>query len=331
MMQILQPPGWARAKGFSNGIAAQRQAGVHRRPGRLDRPGRVEGEILRRPVPPGAPEHPRGAGRGARQARAHRAPHLVRARQAGVSRLAEGSRRRLPRADGQALPDDGGGAGERPGRGRGAPRDRSHGGDPDEEVSIIGGGPGGLYFALLAKKAWPRWDITVYERNRPGRHLRLRRGVLRPDARRVQGLRPRHLRAHPAALRLLGRRRRGLQGPGDALGRQRLLRLLARGAAQHPAGPRPRARRADALPARGRGAGGVRRFRPDRGRRRHQLAASARSTRTTSSRASICGPTSSPGWARPSRSTPSSTSSARRPRASSSRTATSTSPTARPG
>ena len=35
------------------------------------------------------------------------------------------------------------------------------------KVSIIGGGPGGLYFALLAKKAWPRWDITVYERNRP--------------------------------------------------------------------------------------------------------------------------------------------------------------------
>ncbi|HUQ73249.1 MAG TPA: bifunctional salicylyl-CoA 5-hydroxylase/oxidoreductase [Burkholderiales bacterium] len=35
------------------------------------------------------------------------------------------------------------------------------------KISIIGGGPGGLYFALLAKKAWPRWDITVYERNRP--------------------------------------------------------------------------------------------------------------------------------------------------------------------
>jgi anthraniloyl-CoA monooxygenase len=35
------------------------------------------------------------------------------------------------------------------------------------KVSVIGGGPGGLYFALLAKKAWPRWDITVYERNRP--------------------------------------------------------------------------------------------------------------------------------------------------------------------
>ena len=35
------------------------------------------------------------------------------------------------------------------------------------KVSVIGGGPGGLYFALLAKKAWPRWDITIYERNRP--------------------------------------------------------------------------------------------------------------------------------------------------------------------
>ena len=35
------------------------------------------------------------------------------------------------------------------------------------KVTVIGGGPGGLYFALLAKKAWPRWDITVLERNRP--------------------------------------------------------------------------------------------------------------------------------------------------------------------
>jgi anthraniloyl-CoA monooxygenase len=35
------------------------------------------------------------------------------------------------------------------------------------KVSIVGGGPGGLYFALLAKKAWPRWEVTAYERNRP--------------------------------------------------------------------------------------------------------------------------------------------------------------------
>jgi len=35
------------------------------------------------------------------------------------------------------------------------------------KISVIGGGPGGLYFALLAKKAWPRWEVTAWERNRP--------------------------------------------------------------------------------------------------------------------------------------------------------------------
>jgi anthraniloyl-CoA monooxygenase len=35
------------------------------------------------------------------------------------------------------------------------------------KVDVIGGGPAGLYFAILAKKAWPQIDITVYERNRP--------------------------------------------------------------------------------------------------------------------------------------------------------------------
>ena len=34
------------------------------------------------------------------------------------------------------------------------------------KISVIGGGPGGLYFALLAKKEWPHYDISVYERNR---------------------------------------------------------------------------------------------------------------------------------------------------------------------
>ncbi|WP_282692455.1 FAD-dependent monooxygenase [Streptomyces sp. CC208A] len=32
-------------------------------------------------------------------------------------------------------------------------------------VAVIGGGPGGLYFAALAKKLSPGWDITVWERN----------------------------------------------------------------------------------------------------------------------------------------------------------------------
>ncbi|MGA7612224.1 MAG: NAD(P)-binding protein, partial [Xanthobacteraceae bacterium] len=33
------------------------------------------------------------------------------------------------------------------------------------KIVIIGGGPGGLYFALLMKKRHPDYDISVYERN----------------------------------------------------------------------------------------------------------------------------------------------------------------------
>jgi anthraniloyl-CoA monooxygenase len=35
------------------------------------------------------------------------------------------------------------------------------------KVHVIGGGPAGLYFAILMKKAWPQRRITVFERNRP--------------------------------------------------------------------------------------------------------------------------------------------------------------------
>ena len=35
------------------------------------------------------------------------------------------------------------------------------------KLTIIGGGPGGLYFALLVKKEWPAFDVTVFERNGP--------------------------------------------------------------------------------------------------------------------------------------------------------------------
>jgi anthraniloyl-CoA monooxygenase len=35
------------------------------------------------------------------------------------------------------------------------------------KVHVIGGGPAGLYFAALMKKAWPASRITVFERNRP--------------------------------------------------------------------------------------------------------------------------------------------------------------------
>ncbi len=35
------------------------------------------------------------------------------------------------------------------------------------KIVCIGGGPAGLYFALLTKKLGPQHDITVVERNKP--------------------------------------------------------------------------------------------------------------------------------------------------------------------
>lgn len=35
------------------------------------------------------------------------------------------------------------------------------------KISIIGGGPGGLYFSILTKKAMPNCQIDIYERNKP--------------------------------------------------------------------------------------------------------------------------------------------------------------------
>ncbi len=34
------------------------------------------------------------------------------------------------------------------------------------KIAVVGGGPGGLYFALLTKKAQPGWQIDIYEQNR---------------------------------------------------------------------------------------------------------------------------------------------------------------------
>ncbi len=35
------------------------------------------------------------------------------------------------------------------------------------KITVIGGGPGGLYFSILTKKARPDWEIEVYEQNKP--------------------------------------------------------------------------------------------------------------------------------------------------------------------
>src|SRR5205085_8445991 len=38
---------------------------------------------------------------------------------------------------------------------------------PPLRVAVIGGGPGGLYFSILLKKASPAHGVTVFERNAP--------------------------------------------------------------------------------------------------------------------------------------------------------------------
>ena len=53
-------------------------------------------------------------------------------------------------------------------------------------IVCVGGGPGGLYFAVLMKKADPGHDIPVIEGNRPGVAERLGVG---PE--RLQGINPR--------------------------------------------------------------------------------------------------------------------------------------------
>ena len=58
-------------------------------------------------------------------------------------------------------------------------------------ILCIGGGPAGLYLAILLKKADPRHAIRVVERNRPVRHVRLGRRVLRQDDGQSRSRRPR--------------------------------------------------------------------------------------------------------------------------------------------
>ena len=201
------------------------------------------------------------------------------------------------------------------------------------KVHVIGGGPAGLYFAILMKKAWPQTRHHGLRAQPAGRHLRLRRRVLRPDARHLRGLRSRELSRDHEPLRLLGRHRDPFQaarvhriGGNGFCGcsRATLLQILHERA--------PRARRRAQVPDR-------------RSPTRRRLSATPTwSSPPTASiarprdlrgpfpaDASICGRTSSPGWARPGRSTPSPSSSARPSTASSSPTATSTSRAARPG
>ncbi len=137
---------------------------------------------------------------------------------------------------------------------------------------MLGGGPAGLYFAILMKQALPGRRHHRARAQPRRRHVRLRRGVFRRDAGDVRALRPGQLSRHHARLRLLGRHRNPLQGHAAPHRRQRVLRLRAAHAAAAAARARPRAGRdLCASSAEFSGIDAVRRCRPDRRRRRHQL------------------------------------------------------------
>ena len=117
-------------------------------------------------------------------------------------------------------------------------------------VACIGGGPAGLYFAISMKLRDPSHEVIVFERNRPDDTFGW--GVVLSDEAlgNLAAQRPRQRRLHPRELRLLGRRRRRVQGRAHRLRRPRLLRHRPDEAPPPPPGPRPRARRRPALPER---------------------------------------------------------------------------------
>ena len=102
-------------------------------------------------------------------------------------------------------------------------------------IVCIGGGPAGLYFAILMKRQDPRHEITVFERNRPDDTFGW--GVVFSDQtlENLAGGRPGEHGGDRRRLHPLGRHRRPLQGPRDharrghgfcGIGRKRLLNIL---------------------------------------------------------------------------------------------------------
>jgi 2-polyprenyl-6-methoxyphenol hydroxylase-like FAD-dependent oxidoreductase len=114
------------------------------------------------------------------------------------------------------------------------------------KTAIIGGGPAGLYFAILLKKLRPESDITVYERNRADETFGF--GVVFSDA-TLDNFEKYDLPSYQRIIREFAywddRNPFSRKRASDR--RQRLLRLLAPRVAPHPPGPRGGTRRQAAL------------------------------------------------------------------------------------
>jgi anthraniloyl-CoA monooxygenase len=138
-------------------------------------------------------------------------------------------------------------------------------------IAVIGGGPAGLYFAILMKRDFPPRPHHGGRAQPPDDTFGFGVVFSDADARHLPGRGRALLSRDHRELRLLGRHRDPRDAARAPHRRQRLLRLLAPHAAAAAAGPRARARRRAGIPPRG-DARGLPGRRPDRRGRRHQLA-----------------------------------------------------------
>ena len=116
-------------------------------------------------------------------------------------------------------------------------------------IACVGGGPAGLYFAISMKLRDPAHDIDVFERNRPDDTFGW--GVVFSDQ-TVENL----MANDPVSGAVIADEFAHwddidvhIHGRDDPFVRARLHRHRPQAAAQHPAGPRARARREAAFRA----------------------------------------------------------------------------------
>ena len=120
-------------------------------------------------------------------------------------------------------------------------------------IAVIGGGPAGLYFSILMKKADPFVDITVYERNLSDDTFGF--GVVFSDQTldNFERYDPESYAAITDEFAYWDDVEINFKGTRPPDRRQRLLRLRAPHASPHPPGARGGARREVRLPGRRRG------------------------------------------------------------------------------
>jgi len=167
------------------------------------------------------------------------------------------------------------------------------------KIAIIGGGPAGLYAAILLKKQRPDAGITVYERNRADDTFGF--GVVFSDATldNFEKYDSRAIAALPRSSPIGMISPCTFGGTVHRVGRQRLLRLLASQAAFDPAGAGARTRRHLDVRSRHRGPRPALRCRSRSLGDWHQQPLPRQIYRAASSPRWTFVPMCSPGWVRP--------------------------------